>query len=151
MPERSCEICGARNMVDDETDLCDTCWCALSDDKSIEEARLEVEDMAAWGSRHFGRADGKRCTCGTVDHIWIQGPKVRGRGAGTRWGHVDLDVKHEQGCPLAPPVFDWPEVDEDARERIFGYRGIEHHRGRLLGALYEILEDRQWELERDAA
>lgn len=151
MAEAVCEVCGARNLFDDETMLCDTCWGALDDGVSVEEARLAVEEMAAWGCRHFGRADGLRCTCGVVDHAWIAGPKVRGRGAGTRMGHIDLDVKHEPGCPLAPPMFDWPEVNEGARQRIFGYRGREHHEARLIDGLRQVLEDRQWEVERDAA
>lgn len=116
--------------------LCDTCQIALNEEVSIEEARLEVEDLAAGMTPHLARADGLRCTCGTVDH-------VLGRGIGGELASIHYDVRHKSGCPLAPPDFDWPPVDEDARRRIFGYEGREHHARRLVGALREVLHERE--------
>lgn len=132
-PADPCPVCG--QVVVDECDI-----CALAEHRgfSIEEARLEVEDNARFWSRSLGRAEGKRCSCGTVDAARI--PGFRGRGYVT---YLDFDSTHKVGCPLAPPAFDWPEVDEDARERAFGYRGREHHAARLAAALREIKTDRE--------
>jgi hypothetical protein len=138
----ACTTCRTPIPEDYESGLCDTCESAWYGDVTIEEARLEVEDSASFWCLHLGRAEGRRCECGTVDHWRIEGPKRRGRG-GPCMGVIDLDVRHKPGCPLAPPEFDWPEVDEDARERVFGYRGREHHFARLAGALREVLADRE--------
>lgn len=139
----TCPTCRTDVYDDELGGLCDVCGWALREGNSIEEARLEVEDMAAWGTPIGARMAGEKCSCGVVDHVLVRGPKRRGRGGGELTGVVHFDVRHEPPCPLAPPDFDWPEVDEAARERIFGYRGREHHIARLVTALRAELHDRE--------
>lgn len=137
----TCATCGSdafdgSQLVNGEP-LCDTCWVAFRDGISIEEARIEVEDGAAFWTQRFGRAAGEKCTCGTVDHLTLTtGP----RGYAAR---IELDVKHDTSCPLGPPVFDWPPVGEDARARIFGYHGDRYHVARLVELLREHLHERE--------
>lgn len=138
-PAGLCPVC--RQGLDCEGE-CDICSMALHEGKTIEEVRLDVEDTAAWGCRHFGRAEGRRCTCDVVDHVFVQEGPGRGRGA-RRAGVIHFDVPHKPGCPLAPPTFDWPDVDEDARERVFGYRGRPHHVARLAALLQHELHERE--------
>lgn len=139
-----CVTCWAEIAPDEDTGLCDTCQIAWRDGTTIEEARLEVEQSAAFWTQHLGRAEGRRCSCDVVDHVFVEGPKTKGRGP-SRTGVIHFEVTHKAGCPLAPPTFEWPEVDEEGRERVFGYEGRERHGLRLLGAMREMLADREWE------
>jgi hypothetical protein len=134
--EGKCVVCSAEAYDPQlETDrgyrLCDTCWIAWTQGVTIEEARDDVEEGASYWHIHLGRGEGRKCTCGTVDHL---------AGSGFR---VHLDVRHESGCPLAPPDFHWEAVDEDARELVFGYRGRTAHAARLIDVLKQILKDRE--------
>lgn len=142
MIEPRCQTCGdpvaAEGIIEPrEGWLCETCWNAYHNGISIEEARAEVEDTAAFWSMRFGRAEGHSCTCGTIDHLAIaMGPRHY-------VARIHLDVRHEVGCPLGPPEFNWSPVDEDAREALFGYRGRDYHLRRLTRALRDILAERE--------
>jgi hypothetical protein len=134
-------------MGDEEIGLCDTCWCAYRNGASIEEERLEVEDLARSMTARFASAEGKPCTCGAGP----SGMRLPGPVGSKYVTYLDFDVHHADDCPRGVKPFDWPEVDEDAREHVFGYRGREYHGRRLIGALREVLADREWEAERDVA
>jgi hypothetical protein len=136
-----CLTCTDEAAPDYEDGLCETCHGALTSGVSIEEQRWEVEDAARYWTRHLGSAEGLRCTCGAGCGM-VSIPM----GPWNYAARIHFDVTHETGCPLAPRPFNWGEVDEDGRERVFGYRGREHHVGRLIEALQKVLIDRQlWE------
>lgn len=132
---------------------CDVCEMALRSGRLIEEVRLEVEEAARWGCHHFGQAEGLRCDCGAGSGaVHVQGPVPRGRppksGPKRRLeGMIHFEVTHAPGCPLAPPAFEWPAVDEAERRRVFGYDARTVLAARLVRALAherhwrEVMED----------
>lgn len=137
MPE--CITCGAPAYDEKQRGLCDTCWVALCDGTSIEAARAEVEELARDVT---ARLASEPCTCGAGCGAVFINEKVKGSRPAKRMGVIHFDVHHADDCPRSPGRFDWDEVDEDARERVFGYRGQAHHMGRLITGLSELRDDR---------
>jgi hypothetical protein len=127
----ACVLCGHTAAVNvAETGwLCVTCETAWQARISIEEARLEAEECARWWT---ARLSTESCTCDA-------GPET----LHVPDGLVHLDVYHEPGCPKAPPQVEWTPVNEDVRERLFGYRGRDFHALRLVVLLRHVLHERE--------
>jgi hypothetical protein len=140
-PRRAlCEVCGQHLDPDGE---CDICSVALREGKLVEEVRLEVEDLAHSMAARFASAAGKPCTCGVGSGgspIVVSAGQKRGL---LHIGMIDWEVRHEAGCPRAPGAFDWADVDEEARRRVFGYDGRTVLAARLVGVLRQELHERE--------
>lgn len=89
--------------------VCDICESAAAQGKTIEEVRAEVEDLARGFTARFGSAAGERCTCGQGDGGFRV---VDAKGATT--GFIDMEVEHQEGCPLTPSLM-WGPIDEEWR------------------------------------
>lgn len=136
----SCEVCGHHLDPDGE---CDICSVALRDGTTIEEVRADIEDLARSMTARFASAEGRPCTCGAGSGcVAVQEGPRRGRGA-RPVGYIHFDVRHEDGCPRAPGPFDWTPVNEDARQRVFGYDGRTEHARRLLNVLTQVRDERE--------
>lgn len=134
-----CAVCGALAAPEsflavDGYRLCDTCESAYRSGQSIEQERAEVEDLARGFTAMMSHD--RPCTCGQGSGM------VRVEYRNGDAGIIDMEVRHADDCPRGV-AFEWEPIDEDARERVFGYRGQAYHAARLASVLRKVLHERE--------